>query len=232
MNVLGLVPARGGSKGIPRKNLADLGGRPLIAWTIAAARASQALDRVVVSTDDAQIAAVARSLGAEVPFLRPADLADDRAPALAVMRHAVEALDAQGWRADTVVYLQPTSPFRTAAQIDAAVALLAAGGCDTVVSVMPVPHAFTPGSLMRDRGGLLEPLEPAAAQSFRRQDKPVLYARNGPAILALRRGAVFEARTLYAGRTKALEMSRLQSLDIDGPEDLAVAEALRPLLGR
>ena len=223
--VLGLIPARGGSKGIPRKNLAPLAGRPLIAHTIAAALASTRLDRVVVSTDDPEIAAVAREQGAEVPFLRPADLADDAAPALAVIRHAISTLDAQGWRTEAVAYLQPTSPLRSAAHIDAALDLLLEQGADSVVSVVEVPHNFSPLSVMRrqDDGRLTPYQEPDGPAPLRRQDKPRLWARNGPAVLALTRRTALELGVLYGPRTLGLVMDRVDSLDIDEPLDLELA---------
>lgn len=230
MRLLGLVPARGGSKGIPRKNLAPLGGKPLLAWTVEAARASGCLDRLVVSTDDEEIAEAGRRLGAEVPFRRPAALADDAAPALGVIRHALQALTETGWQADAVLYLQPTSPFRRPEQIAAAARLIASGDWDAVVSVVRVPHNFTPGSLMRETDGRLGHLLPADERSLRRQEKPVLFARNGPAILGLTRAQAFAAADFYTGRTAKLEMGRLESLDIDEGEDLHLAEALLPLI--
>lgn len=232
MNVLGLIPARGGSKGIPRKNIVPLGGKPLIAWTIEAARQAQGVSRVVVSTDDAEIAAVARQWGAEVPFMRPREIATDGAVALPVIRHAVETLERQhGWCSDAVAYLQPTSPFRRAEDIDAAIALLHTADADTVVSVTRVPHNMLPDSLMRqDEDGTLAFVAPPELRRFRRQEKEnVLFARNGPAILLMRR-AVLEAGNLYGQRILPVTMERLRSLDIDEPLDLEIAEALLPLI--
>ena len=230
MKILGLVPARGGSRGIPRKNLAPLGGRPLIVWTIAAARASR-LNRVVVSTDDAEIANVSRQHGAEIPFLRPARLARDDTPAQPVIADALDELErSEGWRPDAVAYLQPTSPFRDASDIDAAIALLDEGDTDTVVSVMSIPHNMLPSSLMCETpDGLLDFLVPPDRRRFRRQDKKEkLFARNGPAILLARTGVIRSGR-LYGGRVRGLAMNRLRSLDIDEPSDLRLAEALLPL---
>src|SRR5690349_8046730 len=120
-DVLAVIPARGGSKSIPRKNLAALAGKPLIVWTIEAASASQCLTRVVVSTDDPEITAVAAAAGAEVPFVRPAELAQDETPAIEPILHAVDWLDQhEGYRPDFVMILQPTSPLRQAEDIDAA----------------------------------------------------------------------------------------------------------------
>src|SRR6185312_12148312 len=116
--ILGLVPARGGSKSIPRKNLAPLAGKPLLAWTADAALAARRLTRTVLSTDDVEIAELGRTLGLDVPFLRPAELAADATPMLPVMRHAADWFAARGGTVEAVVLLQPTSPLRTAAHID------------------------------------------------------------------------------------------------------------------
>ena len=225
VNILGLIPARGGSKGIPQKNLAPLAGRPLIAHTIEAGLAAPSLSRLIVSTDDERIAEVSRELGAEVPFLRPAELATDQAPALAVIRHALEWLDQSGWRAEAVVYLQPTSPLRRAEHIEAAVEKLLEERADTVVSVVEVPHQMNPVSVMKLENGRLKPFL-GQAGPLRRQDKPRVYARNGPAVLALRRETVLEGNTLYGPRTLPLVMEPAESLDIDSPFDLELAEWL------
>lgn len=230
MRVLALIPARGGSKGIPRKNITPLGGKPLIAWTIEAARAASAITRVVVSTDDAEISDVARAHGAEVPFLRPGDISDDAAPALPVIRHALHALQTlDGWTADAIAYLQPTSPFRDGQHIDDAVALLAASGADTVVSVVRVPHNMVPTSLMEMRDGRLEFCASPEQRQFSRQAKELLFARNGPAIL-LNRRATIDGAGLYGDRIAPLEMAPLVSVDIDEPGDLQIAQALLPLV--
>ncbi len=227
MNIVGLIPARGGSKGIPHKNLVDLAGRPLIAWSIDCALRCSALSRVVVSTDDELIAEVARREGADVPFLRPAELAGDAAGALGVMRHAVDKLElAGGERVDVLVYLQPTSPLRRSTVVNEVVEHLIRGGFDSVVTVVRVPHNFTPGSLMRDRGGVLEPLFSSDEAVLNRRDKPLLYARNGPAVLALVRAMPMEQGRLYGERTGFVEMGVAESVDIDDLEDLELARVL------
>lgn len=224
-NVLGLVPARGGSKGLPRKNLVPVCGKPLLAYTVEEALASRSLSRVVVSTDDDEIARVARSLGAEVPFMRPAELARDDTPALPVIRHAVSALEeAEGWVSQIIVYLQPTSPLRGRGHIDQAVELLVSEGADTVVSVVPVPHQFNPVSLMRLEGGCLVPFLAEGPEFLRRQDKPTLYARNGPAVLACTYETVMRRGRLYGGKTLPLFMTPEESVDVDSPFDLAMVE--------
>jgi CMP-N-acetylneuraminic acid synthetase len=219
VDVVGLVPARGGSTGIPRKNLAPLAGKPLLTWTLEAAQASATLDRVVVSTDSEEIATLARELGADV-LGRPPDLAADETPMVDVVRHAVAELGASG----VLVLLQPTSPLRRAEHVDGAVRLLLETGADTVVSVVEVPHQFRPGSLMAVRDGRLEPLESGARTHTRRQDKPVVYARNGPAVLALRVERLRD--DLYGGDCRPYVMEQRDSIDVDGPLELQLAEAL------
>src|SRR6266508_3958828 len=177
MEVVALVPARGGSKGIPRKNLAPLAGKALIRWTIDAARAAETVTRVVVSTDDDEIATEAHDVDV---LRRPSELAADDTPMLAVIRHALSHIEP----CDVLVLLQPTSPLRRAEHVDGAVRLLLETGADSVVSVVEVPHQFRTVSLMALEHGRLVPLVPDAP--LRRHDKPVVYARNGPAVLALR----------------------------------------------
>jgi CMP-N-acetylneuraminic acid synthetase len=227
VRAVGIIPARGGSKGLPGKHLLPLGGRPLIAWTFEAAQAAGSLAQVIVSTDDPAIAAAARAAGIDVPFERPAALAADDTPMLDVLVHAVQELDRAHDRVEVIVLLQPTSPFRTADHIDAAVTLLAQSGADSVVSVIAVPHRFVPESLMRLDG---EQLTPYAGEigATRRQDKPLLYARNGPAVLAVRRNVLLEQRSLYGRNIRPLVMADAESIDIDTAHDLALAELMLP----
>lgn len=224
--VLGVIPARGRSKGVPRKNLVRVGGQPLIAYTCEAARRSRALSRVVLSTDDEEIAEVGRQHGIEAPFRRPADLAQDDTPMLSVLQHAVRALDEGGSsRADIVVLLQPTSPLRRAEHIDEAVRLLGESGADSVVSVVEVPHQYNPVSVLCLEDGRLRPFT-AGPTITRRQDKPRVYARNGPAVLAVRPPVLLEQNSLYGADSRPLVMSLEDSLDIDSAWDLEVLEFL------
>jgi CMP-N-acetylneuraminic acid synthetase len=216
MEIVGLIPARGGSKGIPRKNLAPLAGRPLIVWTIEAARASRTLTRVVVSTDDGEIAAVARDQGVEV-LDRPAELAEDETPMLDVIRHALGQLGS----VDVLVVLQPTSPLRRPDHIDQALlVLLEDERRDVVVSVVEVPHRFRPGKLMARDGARLVPL---GEEPLHRQG-PSLYARNGPAVLALRPDRLGD--DLYGGDVRPYVMDARDSVDVDEAFDLRLAELL------
>ena len=211
MDVLGLIPARGGSKGIPGKNLVPVGGKPLLAWTVEAALGATELTRVVVSTDDDEIASVA---GIEV-LRRPAELATDDTPMLEVVRHAVSEL-----ASDVVVLLQPTSPLRRAEHVDACVRLLLESGADAVVSVVEVPHRFRPDSLMDVVDGRVVPRGSART----RQEKEPVYARNGPAVLARRADRIGD--DLYGGDVRPFVMDARDSFDVDAAFDLELAERL------
>lgn len=224
MQSLGIIPARGGSQGIHQKNIVSLGGRPLLAYTADAARESQRLTRTIVSTDDHDIAESARLLGLDVPFMRPASLAGHETPMLPVLRHALDSMAEQGFQTDIVVLLQPTSPFRRATHIDAAIALLEQSRADSVVSVVDVPHQFNPVSVMRMDGEQLRPFL-AGPTMTDRHTKPRLFARNGPAVLAVRASVVRQG-SLYGDDSRPMLMSDADSLDIDTAWDLMVAELL------
>ena len=211
MDVVGLIPARGGSKDIPRKNLALVGGKPLISWTVEAAQRALELSRIVVSTDDDEIAAAA---GVETLW-RPAILARDDTPMLDVVRHAIGEL-----RPEILVLLQPTSPLRRPEHVDAAVRLLQESGADSVVSVVEVPHRYAPESLMDVVDGRVVPRGSART----RQEKARVFARNGPAVLALRSSRLGD--DLYGGDCRPFVMDERDSLDVDSPFDLELADLL------
>lgn len=226
MEILGLIPARGGSKGIPKKNIAMLGGRPLLAYTCDAALSSRRLTRTILTTDDEEIAAVGQACGVEVPFLRPAALAQDDTPALPVIQHALCWLqENEGYKPQVVVLLQPTSPLRRSEHFDAAVDLLLETGADSVVSVVSVPHRYNPLSVMKLEKGRLVPFL-AGPPILRRQDKPVVYARNGPAVLVMRPEATLEQGNLYGVDCRPLFMDEADSIDVDSLLDLWLAECL------
>lgn len=229
MNLLGVIPARGGSRGIPGKNLAPLAGRPLIDYTLDAALAASALSRIILSTDDPAIAAHALTRERiEVPALRPADLARDDTPILPVLLDLLDTLDTQEAAGlDAVCLLQPTSPLRLASDIDAAVALFAQTQAESVVSVVDVPHHCNPVSVMvRDDDGRLYPFIAGLGDTAqRRQDKPAAVARNGPAILIVKPDTL-RAGLLYGSDCVGYPMPRERSIDIDEPLDLVLAEAL------
>ncbi len=227
--VLGLIPARGGSKSIPRKNLATLAGRPLLAYTCDAALASRGLTCTVLSTDDEEIAEVGRACGIEAPFLRPTELAQDDTSSIAVVLHALQWFaENEGWQPDHVVLLQPTSPLRQAHHIDQAVDLAVQTGADTVVSVIEVPHRFSPYSVMQLENSSLKDFwtEPLTFDRFRRQNLPVLYARNGPAVLVSRVEVILTSGSFYGEHVVPYLMNEEDSLDIDSTLDLWLADQL------
>lgn len=206
--------------------MASIAGRPLIAYAIEAARSAASVDRVLISTDDSEIADVACELGAEVPFLRPPELADDTAPMLPVLRHVLEWLESEGEVVEAIVLLQPTSPLRTARNVEEAIALFRSASPSCVVSVVEVPHQFNPISALKlTARGTLVPFVGGQAIANRRQDKPKAYARNGPVVL------VCDPDTLHSGELYGASclpylMTQEDSLDIDTPEDLLLAERI------
>ena len=227
IRVLGVIPARGSSKGIPRKNLKLLAGKPLIAYILEAALQAKILDRVIVSTEDEEVAAVAGSYGAEVPFLRPEDLARDEISLIPVVKHAMDYLDKQGWRADIVVSMQPTSPLIEPGDIENAVNKLIKTGCDSVVSIHQIeqPHPYWAMKLHEDR---LLPLYPEGFRFLQRQDLPSLYALTG-AIYARRRELLerWSGQDFALGEdVRAIIMDREKSVDINNPLDFPVVEAI------
>lgn len=223
------MTARGGSKGLPGKNLRALAGKPLIAYTIDAARESGAFDRVILSTDDPEIAAAGRALGCDVPFMRPADLAGDATPHLPVVQHAVRWLDEhERYRPDAVMILQPTSPLRQPRHIREAVALLDASGADSVVGVCAVPDHYHPmRTVSIDPSGMATLLvtgEPLRRRINRRQDMPPAWTMNG-AVYLLRTALLFAAEPgLYGDRVAAYVMPGASSISIDSLEDWSAAE--------
>ncbi len=221
MNILGIIPARGASKGIPGKNIVDLGGKPLIAWTIEAARQSKRLTRWIVSTDDPKIADVCASWGAEVPFMRPQELSGDTASSMDAILHALDWLGSQeGYQADYVVLLQPTSPFRKAGDIDSALALAFEKKADSVVSLAQVKE-YPQWMKTVDGGGKISADLDERHQN-RRQDLPSLFILNGALFIA-RTDVLRTRRSWYTDNTYAYIMTKAASLDIDDLEDLEMA---------
>jgi CMP-N,N'-diacetyllegionaminic acid synthase len=218
---LAIVPARGGSKGVPGKNLRLIGGKPLIAWTILAALESAVVGRVVVSTDDSDIADVALEWGAEVPFLRPDALATDEATTMQVVHHALQVLAPP---MGLMVVLQPTSPLRSASDIDAGVALCLDSGATSCVAVAEATKSpWWMYSL--DPLGRLAPLLDPEGGGSRRQDLPAVYVVNGALYVG---GTQWAATTdsFISTETVGYVMPPERSLDIDTELDLVLAEAL------
>lgn len=218
MRTVAIIPARGGSKGIPRKNVKEIAGKPLIRWTIEAALGSRRLDRVVVSTEDSEIASIAKAAGASVPFRRPPELAADDTSGIAPVLHALEALP----EADAVLLLQPTSPLRTAADIDALLALAERSGAASIVSVTEARDH--PHWTYRIENEALRPFLSRKAAA-RRQDLPPAYALNGALYFATA-AWLLEHRTLVGQDTLPFIMPPERSIDIDGALEWRLAEML------
>ncbi len=226
---LGIVPARGGSKGIPRKNIRLLDGEPLIAYTIEAAHKSQ-IDRTIVSSDDNEMIAVARSYGAEVPFKRPAELATDKATSLSVVLHALHFMKTQErFFPDYVVFLQPTSPFRTHLHIDTAINLLKnRPDIEGVTSVVPVSeHPYF--VVQMDPGGEIKEYISIENKPLRRQDLPPLYMMSDAVIVVRRR--YFDRvnpndPVLPFQSSIGFEIDRITAMDINKPFDFELCELL------
>jgi len=222
-SVFAVIAARGGSKGVPDKNIVDLGGRPLIAWTVEAARHSRHISRLIVSTDNQRIADVCTTLGVEVPFMRPAHLAADDTPAMDVDLHALAWVEERGLSPDYLLHLQPTSPFRTAEDIDAAVELAFHHDADAVVSlVKSAKHPYWMKTVGYD-GRVSNFMDTRVPD--RRQDLPLVYALNGAIYLA-KPHLLKTSRTWYHPGTYAYLMPKMRSLDIDDMDDLKLARLL------
>ena len=220
---LGIVPARSGSKGVPGKNVRLLAGRPLLDYTACAARESGVLDRVILSTDSEEIADVGRRCGLEVPFIRPVHLAADDTPMLPVVRHAVDTLAANGWLAELIVLLQPTSPLRRAAHVRDAVDRLRSSKADSVVTVVELPRHLSPDYVMRIENGVLKPFLAEGERVARRQDARPAYAREGTAY-AFWRATLERFGNIYGERCEPLVIDAADSLSIDSQSDWAAAE--------
>lgn len=226
--ILALIPARGGSKGIPRKNLLPIAGKPLIAYSILQALASRHITRVIVSTDDDEIAGAAREWGAEVPFLRPREFAGDLSPDLDVFRHALEWLEArEGYRPELVVHLRPPGPLRDVALIDRAIETLA--GDPQADALRSVSRAWqTPYKMWEiDAAGYLQPLlrlpGVADCQSLPRQQLPQVYWQNGY-VDVLRPRAVLQHNSMWGSRAIPFSVDE-PLLELDYPEDIPALEA-------
>jgi CMP-N,N'-diacetyllegionaminic acid synthase len=222
--VLGLVVARGGSVGLPRKNVLPLCGKPMIAYTIEAARAARTLDRTILSSDDAEIIAAARAAGGEAPFVRPAELAGNRSSTVDVALHALDWLEHhEGWRADVVVLLPATAPLRRAEHIDGAVTTLRERATDAVVAVTEVD--YPPYWMLSIDAGRLRWIFPEGGRVDHRQDLPAAYRPNG-SIYAINVSALRAERTFYPTACAPYVMAREDSVNIDAPLDYRLAEAL------
>lgn len=225
MKILAVIPARGGSKEIPRKNIKKIGGKPLIAYTIEAALKSKYLDRIIVSTDDEEIAEIAKKCGAEVPFIRPKELAEDDVPLVPdVLRHSVEELKRnENFDVDIIVMLQPTSPLRKTKYIDLAIEKLINTKCDWVVTVLKVNHH--PFRMRRMKGDKLELLFAAKKTWAQRQDLPPVYYLTG-ALYATRKDVIMKKDVFQNKDWRGIAMEEEDGIDIDTLTDFLVVDAI------
>lgn len=227
MKILAIIPARGGSKGIPRKNIKNLSGKPLIAWSIEQALESQSIDRVVVSTDDKEIAEISRKHGAEVPFIRPDEYATDTASTELAMIHAVTVLANQGYLPDYVMLLQATSPVRRPGTIEAAIQTLIQSKADSLVSATEI-HPFIWQNLDNAKANYDFQNRP------RRQDlgeKGRLYEENG-SIYLTRTDILLNDRCRLGGKIIIYPMSTIENIDIDTEQDFLLAGAVIKTFGQ
>lgn len=216
MRILGIIPARGGSKGIPKKNIKLLNGKPLIAYTIEASLASK-LDSIIVSTDCEDVASVSKNYGSNV-IMRSSHLSEDDTPTLPVIQDVVLKLDEHY---DAVMTLQPTSPLRSINDINKSIEIFCSDqNADSLVSIVEVPHNFMPEKLMTFDGKYLA----GSSNVRRRQDVPTTYARNGSAIIITKTEKL--SKYLFGGNILSYEMSKLNSIDIDDMDDWEIAEKL------
>ena len=223
--IVAVITARGGSKGIPQKNLRTVLGKPLIAYTIEAALNAKTVTRAIVSTDNETIAQVSEQYGAEIPFLRPQHLATDTATTIAVLQHAITYLGKQeGYSTDIVVCLQPTSPLRSAEDIDQSINLCLRTGADSVVSLCQAKHH--PFWMKKIADGRVYPLLEEDEQHYtRRQDLPPVYQLNG-ALYVTRTKVLLEENRMLGEHTVPYIMSQERSIDIDTTADLQIAECI------
>lgn len=225
--VLALIPARGGSKGVARKNIRTVCGRPLIEYTIATALSARHLfHRVLVSTEDPEIADISRRAGAEVPFVRPPELATDTARSVEVAQHATRFVEQQdGVKMDWIMLLQPTEPLRTADDLAEALKIARTEKCDSVISVVQV-FAVHPMLMKRIENNRLRPWCVDEPEGTRRQDyKPPAYMRNG-AIYLTRRDVLMESQSIRGDQSCPYVMPPERSVGVDSELDLAMVEFL------
>ena len=222
-----VIPARGGSKGIPRKNLRLLGGKPLIAYAIRTALASRLIDRVVVSTEDAEIAGVARQYGAEVPFIRPPELALDDSPEWLVWRHAIQTLMAteDSRKIEIFVCIPPTAPLRAVEDVDACIRMLLRRDSDIVITVKPADRNPYFNMVALDDEGFGRLVIPPDKAIYQRQSAPLIYDVTTVAY-ATRPEFVLKANSMFEGKIRAVIVPRERAVDIDTELDLKFAEFL------
>ena len=224
-SVLAIIPARGGSKGLPGKNIKELCGKPLIAWSIEQAKSCSDIDRIVVSTDDKGIIEVAKKYGAEVPFVRPAELANDTASTIDVISHAINWFkEHEDYPAEYILLLQPTSPLRTMEDIQASIQTLKDKNARAVVSVCEIDHHPLWSNTLPENGNMKDFLRPEILNK-RRQDLPIFYRLNGAIYLA-ESDYLLAHNGFFGPNTFAYKMPKSRSVDIDSDLDFKLSQLL------
>jgi CMP-N,N'-diacetyllegionaminic acid synthase len=226
MRILAIIPARGGSKGVPGKNIKLLGGKPLLAYTSEIALQSKLLKEVIVSTEDLQIIEAAKRLNIKVPFTRPMELAQDNTPTIDVIIHALEWYKKQGVLFDAVCLLQATSPFRTVAFLDKAIMTFIEKGCDSLVSVQKVPHEYNPHWTFEvNTDGNLKIATGENEIISRRQELPIAYHRDG-SVYITKTEVLLAAHSLYGKSISFIESDPDFYVNIDTLLDWEKAEEI------
>ncbi|SKB59945.1 N-acylneuraminate cytidylyltransferase [Salegentibacter holothuriorum] len=225
MKTLGLIPARGGSKGIPGKNIRPLGGKPLLQYTFEAATNSKLLNKVILSSDDEEIIEIAKQLELEVPFKRPINLAEDSSSSLEVVQHALNYYLKQGINFDAVCLLQPTTPFRKAGFIDECILKFKDGNFDSLVSVRKVPKEYNPHWVFEENQGALKIATGEKEIISRRQDLPKAYHRDG-AIYLTKTEVLLNENSLFGKNIGFVDTSAYPYINIDTREDWKRAEEI------
>lgn len=225
MRILGIIPARGGSKGVPRKNIKSLGGKPLLAYTIASAFESELLTDCILSSEDQEIIDCAKAYHLEVPFTRPAPLAADHTKSIEVVQHAVLHMEELGKTYDAICLLQVTTPFRAQGMIDAAIAQFISSGADALVSVLPVPHEYNPHWVFEpDASNLLQIATGENNIISRRQDLPQAYHRDGAIYLS--KTSCIESGSFFGDTLSYAISDSSNYVNIDTLDDWNKAESL------
>jgi len=226
MKILGLIPARGGSKAIPGKNIKELAGKPLLNYTYEAAKNSKNISRCVLSSDNDDIIEVANRIGLEVPFKRPTNLADDKSPTLDVIKHALLFFKKQNVHFDAVCLLQVTSPFKTTQFIDTAIEEFVNSGADSLISVQKVPDKFNPHwTFLKDNSNLLRIATSQSEIISRRQDLPVAFHRDG-IIYLTKTEVLLNDNSMYGAKVAYIESPKEFNVNIDSEKDWNRAESM------